>query len=224
MNTVWLRALIILVLTNAAAVTLASDWTLQSSETEPVTLWVQQNTTKPYLLVRADIIISAPVGPLLSLLQDAANQHQWLPYTHAVHVLERPAPLQTRVHFLTQTRWPFKPRDAITLFEIIEETPSRLRINMINQADYQAPEPGYLRIQKAEGYWQLTAQGQCRTHVRYQSGSQWGGLIPQWLVDHSNQQLAQEALINLKAWAETHYQEYTSYESLDLLTAHHDCR
>ena len=99
-------------------------------------------------------------------------QHHWLPFTHEVRVLERPAQHQTRVHFLTQSRWPSQPRDAVTLFQVIEESPVQLRINMINQPQLLPPEPGYRRIQQAQGYWLLTALEDCQTRVRYQSGSQ----------------------------------------------------
>lgn len=201
-----------------------SDWQRHSDPADPVTVWVLQSEALTYLLVRADIVITAPIGPLLSLLQDASVQHHWLPFTHEVRVLERPAQHQTRVHFLTQSRWPFQPRDAVTLFQVIEESPVQLRINMINQPQLLPPEPGYRRIQQAQGYWLLTALEDCQTRVRYQSGSQWGGLIPQWLVDRSNRQLAETALLNLKRWAESHYTRYTTDASLHLLTAHHTCR
>jgi hypothetical protein len=80
-----------------------------------------------------------------------------------------------------------------------------------------------VRITEADGYWQLTATANCATLVRYESGSRWGGIVPQWLVDDSNAKLAQEALANLKQWAEHHYQEYETYAVLADFPSHRHC-
>ena len=55
------------------------------------------------------------------------------------------------------------------------------------------------------------------------SGSRWSGLVPQWLVDSTNVRLAHEALTNLKAWAETHYSEYSTYAELEDFPPYRNC-
>lgn len=191
---------------------------------------------QPYQIAQANIIINVPIGPLLAMLQDADQQHQWLPYTHRVTVLEPasaadlPA-INTLVQFETETRWPFKPRDAITLFEIQQPEPNRIRINMLNRPLAAPALKGYLRIEQAEGFWLLSAIEKCQTQVHYESGSRWGGLIPQWLVDSTNARIATTALENLKAWSEPLYQaqrqqthpEYKTYDFLTPAPLHDPC-
>lgn len=212
MKTVWhgVMALLLILANNPSQ---AEQWNTNSAQRK-----------HPYKIVHTETTITAPLGPLLSLLQDAENQHQWLPYTHQVKVLKRPTQYAALVHFLTQSRWPFKPRDAVTLFVIEPISADQIRINMINQPESLPMEPGYLRIEFAQGHWLLTALDNCKTRVQYQSGSRWGGMIPQWLVDSSNESLAEESLSRLKNWAERHYKDYHTYEFLDASQIHRNCR
>lgn len=217
--------------TSIAAPTTQPDWQPQRAADSSLQLWTRPGPTPeaPYQEVRAEITVSSPIRPLLAQLQDATTQHHWLPYTHAVRVLDHPAEDQTRVQFLTQSRWPFKARDAITLFDIDSVQPNQILIRMINQPDSHPPEPGYLRIQTATGHWLLTALPQCQTRVQYQSGSRWGGLVPQWLVDSTNERLAGDALTALQRWSEQHYQDYLdkdthAYDFLPESPLHRNCR
>jgi len=216
----------------ADAMPATPQWQVTSRPGATVERWQQVATTRrPYQLVRAEITIAAPILPLLKILQDARQQGQWFPYTEAVTVLEQPAPNQTLVQFQTQSRWPFKARDAITLFTVTVTSARQLRIDMYNQPQQRPALPGYLRIQQASGYWQLSALDQCQTRVRYEAGSRWGGLVPQWLVDQTNARLAEETLLNLQRWAASHYQDYKDeqqetgdHDDLHRLSAHRQCR
>lgn len=206
--------------------TFAEDWKPFDTNDASVELWVSaQHPGQPYDVVRGEISVQVPILPLLAMLQDAGRQRDWLPFTQDVRIIERPAPKQTLVQFRTVTRWPFRPRDAITRFDVTPTPPAQLRIDMINSPLAIPDEPGYLRIQQAEGYWLLTALPDCKTQVRYESGSRWGGMIPQWLVNKSNRELAQEALLNLKQWTETHYREYKDHdENYSSITVHQHCQ
>ncbi len=199
----------------------AWSWQPQESGNDAVQLWTQ--ASKHYTLVRAETVIAAPLPKLLPLLQDASNQHQWLPYTHKVTVISQPNHFDTLVHFQTQSQWPFKPRDAVTLFRINQPQPNHIQIEMQNQPEQLAKDSQYVRIELAEGYWLLTAQENCTTHIRYQSGSRWGGRIPQWLVNNMNRSLAIEALINLKQWAPQHADDYTAYDFINPIPRHENC-
>lgn len=205
---------------------IAENWEPRTPSGQTVALWVDpQSPDRPYDMVRGEITLQVPIFPLLAMLQDADRQRDWLPYSQDVRVLKHPAPSQTLVQFRTVTRWPFRPRDAITRFDVTTLPPAQLRIDMVNQPEAVPKQPGYLRIEQAEGYWLLTALADCKTHVRYESGSRWGGMIPQWLVNKSNRDLAREALLNLKQWSETHYRNYRSNdENHSSITVHQHCR
>lgn len=188
---------LLLALWSAAALA----WERHSAARDPVQVWSRQVARQPYQQIRAEAVVAVPVFRLLRLLQDANTQHQWLPYTHRVEVLEHPAPHQTRVRFESESRWPFAARDAVTLFEVSQPRPDTLRIDMLNQPDAAPLQPGVERIREANGYWLLTAQADCTTEVRYEAGSHWGGTVPQWLVNRINRRVTASALENLQHWA-----------------------
>lgn len=200
----------------------ADSWTARSDTLDTVQLWTD-DSRPPFRRVRAETVIAIPILPLLSLLQDPASQPHWLPYTHQVEILQRPAPEQTLVRFETQARWPFAARDAVTLFQVSQPDASGIRIDMLNQPDAIPPHTGVERIRAAEGYWQLVALDQCQTQVRYEAGNRWGGNVPQWLVDRMNAQLAREALNNLREWAPAHRQQYGKPAYLREVELHANC-
>ncbi len=196
-----IRVCWLLLLTLPGCPALAADWQQISLEHDPVQVWSAQLEQQPYTTVRAETHVAAPIFQLLGILQDPASQTQWLPYTHKVEVLATPSPTRTLVRFESVARWPFRAREAVTLFEVSQPTPNQIHIAMINQPDAEQHLSKMERIQSASGYWELTALGDCQTQVRYESGSDWGGAIPQWLVNRLNRTLAVQALQNLQQWA-----------------------
>ena len=198
------------------------NWILQDNVDPSVQLWTD-DSRPPFRRVRAETTIAVPILPLLSLLQDPSTQSDWLPYTQRVEVLQKPTPTQTLVRFETIARWPFAARDAVTLFQVSQLDATHLHIDMLNQPDAVATQSGIERIPEAEGYWLLEALDQCRTRLRYEAGSRWGGNVPQWLVNRMNARLAREALQNLRDWAPAHYRDYAKPDYLNDVTLHAQC-
>lgn len=219
MKTVWLLVTSVVLISYAMA---SDNWQSLRSNKE-LQAWFQKQP-QSYTLVRVETVVNAPLPQLLPLLQDAASQHQWLPYTHKVSVIRKPSPFDTLVHFQTESKWPFKPRDAVTLFRVSQPSSNEVMIKMENQPNALNNLTDYVRIEQSEGYWLLTALEHCQTQLRYQSGSKWGGNIPQWLVNKMNRTLAIEALSNLKSWAPRHYKEFSPYDYLAPTPLHKDCR
>ena len=199
-------------------------WQNVSAEADPVQVWVEQQQGEPFLRVRAEVSVTAPIFSLLHLLQDPKRQHEWLPHTHAVNVIAQPAPGQTLVRFESEAQWPFSARDAVTLFAVTQPEPDVIQIAMLNQPDALPLQPSIQRIQHAAGYWRLTALDNCSTLVRYEAGSRWGGNIPQWLVNRLNQRIAQQALRNFQQWAPTQTVANQPPPQLQVVPRHVDCR
>lgn len=198
-------------------------WQLRSEPDDSVQLWTTHSTHHSYQMVRAETVVTAPIFRLLHLLQDAKRQHQWLPYTHQVEVLQQPAPEQTLVRFESESRWPFAARDAVTLFVVSQPQADSIRIDMLNRPDAAPVRAGVERIQQAEGHWLLTALAGCTTHVRYEAGNHWGGNVPQWLVDRINRRVTATALRNLQQWAPRQTLANTTPTFLQPVPAHADC-
>lgn len=198
-------------------------WQLRSEPNDAVQLWTTHSARHAYQIVRAEAVVAVPVFRLLRLLQDASTQHEWLPYTHEVDVLQQPAPERTLVRFQSESRWPFVPRDAVTLFVVSQPHIDSLRIDMLNQPDAVPRQSGVERIYQAEGHWLLTALPDCSTHVRYEAGNHWGGNVPQWLVDRVNRRVTATALHNLQQWAPRQQRSNGTPDYLQPVPAHAHC-
>lgn len=220
-RTEWFRMLVSCVLLSLAMP--AAGWQRQSTDHDAVQLWTQTTAANPYSRVRAEVTIAAPIFQMLYLLQNAATQQEWLPYSHRVDVLQQPTPTQTLVRFETEAQWPFSARDAITLFSVSQPNDQNLLITMENKPTAAPPVAGIERITAADGYWLLTALPDCHTHVRYESGSVWGGNIPQWLVNQLNVRISRTALLNLRAWAPGQPRHASIPEFLQPVPEHAQC-
>lgn len=199
------------------------DWNKVTADPAPVQLWTSQQAGKPYASVRAEVVIAAPVFQLLGILQDPQTHPDWLPYAHQVERLGQPSPNQTLVRFVSESRWPFRRRDAVTLFEVSQPDPDRIHIAMHNRPEAAPEQAKVVRIHQADGYWELNALDQCQTRVRYEAGSHWGGSVPQWLVNRLNREIAAETLVRLQQWApsQSHYNQQPHY--LQPVTRHAHC-
>jgi hypothetical protein len=215
-----LAALLVLLVCHAQS---ALAWVRQSKDGADVGVWTEAANGKPYLMVRVETEIDAPILRLLPLLQDAPAQKYWLPYTQNVEVLSHPAPEQTRVRFQSKAHWPLSPRDAVTEFVVGQPDEHSVRIEMHNAPDAAPDHPGVTRVRQSEGYWLLTALPGCRTQVRYEAGSNWGGSAPRWLVRRLNIRMAERSLKNLRDWAPAHAAQYTAPAYLRPVPRHADC-
>lgn len=175
------------------------QWEMQTG-TDGVAVWVKPEAR--FDRVRVETVVNLPLIPLLSLLQDAKQQHQWLPYTHSVSILDKPDARTTMVYFQTQSRWPFRPRDAVTRFVVEQPESDQVLIQMQNVPDSRPREKGFTRLEFSSGYWALTALPHCKTRVRYEAGSDWGGAVPRWVSDRANLDITLKALVNLRDYVE----------------------
>ena len=216
-----LPLLLLLLLLMVPAISLA--WDRHSTADDSVQLWTAPASNHLYQNVRAEAQVATPIFRLLRLLQDANTQHEWLPYTHKVDVLQQPAPAQTLVRFESESRWPFSARDAVTLFVVSQPDAHSLRIDMLNQPDAVPLQPGVERIRQAQGYWLLTAAADCVTQVRYEAGSAWGGNVPQWLVNRINRRVTASALRNLQQWAPAQTESNATPDYLQPVLDHAHC-
>ena len=229
MRAVWQLAISVLLIVSPllSGFCFGQDWQQYQADRSNIKVWLSEQ--QPYNLVRAETRIKAPLANLLALIQDPASQIHWLPYAQQVSAIERVSNSQTLVHFQSQGQCPFKPRDAVTLFEVSLPQANQVRIDMENQPDAIAAAPDHVRIQQSSGHWQLSAEQNCVTLLRYQAGSRLGGAIPQWLVNKMNRDLAIEALHNLSQWAPLHYSEYKAYDLIEdiplshAIPLHKDC-
>ncbi len=196
-------------------------WEQQPPPQDGVEVWRDQG--KPFDKVRVESIVQAPMLPLLALLQDPVKQLNWFPYLKKVEVIEKVSPTQTLVHVQTGSALFIQPRDAVTLFIVSQPDPERIEIEMQNEPNAIPELKGHKRVQSSMGHWQLTALPGCQTRVRFEAGSQWGGVFPQWLADKSNVEVAIETVVNLKQWAADHYKDYQPYDFLQASVLHENC-
>ncbi len=176
----------------------ASTWQ-QETQKYGITVFSRAVTGSSIREVRAELELDTNLKKLIAFLQDPSRNSDWVPYSGGATVLDQPTPNRTIVHFRLQSQWPFKPRDAVAAFTLVQDPQTKtVTIEIESLPDFIKVEKGTVRLRTYEGFWRLTPVTRQKIKVLYQNRVDPEGLIPAWMSNRFAIQTTLDALHNLK--------------------------
>jgi hypothetical protein len=187
------------------------DWQLFDQDDDPRTGYAiyrrtQQNS--PLLEVRLEALVHAPVPAAVAAVRRLALEDRYAPQGSARQVLQRKpaasdnAPEEYVIYCL------FSPpvvsaRDITTRLTLAREPATQSFVWRWTVANELGPRPkdGVVRITKSDTTWSLSDAGDGRTLAQYQSVTDPGGLIPDWLTNRLASSTALEQLATIRKLA-----------------------
>ncbi|MEE4376524.1 MAG: START domain-containing protein [Candidatus Competibacteraceae bacterium] len=143
--------------------------------------------------------IQAPLAGVVTLLQDAEANIEWVYHSGGVKVLRQVSEREAYVYAITEAPWPISDRDAVIQFSLQQNPQNRVvTITMSGYPDYIKPQQSYVRMPVFQGFWQLTPLPNGRVEIVCQLHAEPGGFIPDWLANSAAQKAAYQTLVNLR--------------------------
>lgn len=127
--------------------------------------------------------IDAPLQAFLNLLQDTRAHGLWMRNTRSVTVLQQFSAHENRVRTEFVLPWPFMDRELINRSRYWQEKDSCvIRLEAHAEPYALPPNPGLVRIRRAQGLWRMVPQPGGGMHLHYQGFFDPGGQLPGWLI------------------------------------------
>ncbi len=164
-----------------------------------------QDGIKIYIRERSDgnvefkgfTTINATPSMILKVIKDGRNYPEWIDKVSDAEMIET-----GKNYFVVWYRISmpigFDDRDIVLRNEIVKQKNGAIKINLVSQSGKVAPKPGIVRIENAQGYWELVPKGR-QTLVKYRFFADIGTGLPAWIVKLFVDQAPFNTLKNLKS-------------------------
>jgi carbon monoxide dehydrogenase subunit G len=124
---------------------------------------------------RVTSALCANVPEIVSLLMDMGTVPEWFPDVLEARHLASQSDGET-VYIVNRAPWPMKPRDLVYRFRLEEYVPDgRMHVSISGLPDAIEPVKGYVRVEAANGDWDLLPRGS-QTEVTFAMHLELGGV------------------------------------------------
>lgn len=135
-------------------------------------------------IVKAESEATATLSALLTMINDADNQPNWVFRCKSAEMLKRID--KTHWYFYSQTDapWPVSDRDVVTSVRVVQDTTTKT-ITVISTAipNYIPKKHGFVRIPELLAYWVFKPKPSGKIDITFQIKINIGGIIPQWVTN-----------------------------------------
>lgn len=169
--------LLLLVLPVAAA-----DWETRK-ESDGISVATRTVAGSKHKAVRAEMIITSPLGELVALVQDTDACPELSSLCRESRILEQRSETEFLVYSYNDIPWPVKDRDAITRV-VWHQDPDSLAVHMeASVVMSDLPMTRAVRIQQAVTSWDFLPLPDGRVRVISKAHVDPGGPTPAWLTN-----------------------------------------
>lgn len=148
--------------------------------------------------------VKSSLKNVIKTLKDVPGRYQWIHNTMEVREIARPNSDVVCIYNRINAPWPVSDRDNITKFSFSYPSPKTVRIEMkVIITHAKAPVyDGIVRIERLEGHWFITDQGNGYIEIMQQCVAEPGGNIPDWLANSAAVDSPYNSMYNLKRYIE----------------------
>lgn len=161
----------------------AMAWT-HVREQDGIQVQTRKIADSPIAESLATVTVESKLSPLVALILDADNQHNWIDSVDQSKTLQQISATKSYNYTLSKAPWPVADRDAVVLTEASQDPVTHVVQIRSHAAPDQLPEKkGVVRIKLVDSLWTLTPRPGGKVEIRYQVHSDPGGHIPAWLIN-----------------------------------------
>lgn len=158
----------------------ASSWQLVKDE-EGIQVYLQSIPGSSFKAFRGVTRMHVDMPSLLALQDDASAACAWMHACSEQRLLKHEEDLSW-AYSRFYAPWPLEPRDSIVRVSTAYAADGRVTRDLLGVADYLPLQPGFVRVNKVEGFWRLTPMAG-EVEVIYQVHSEPGGQVPAILAN-----------------------------------------
>lgn len=177
----------------------AESWRLVKDEAG-IQVYLQSIPGSSFQAFRGVTRMRVSMPRLLALQDDVSAACAWIHACSEQKLLKHEGDLSW-AYSRFYTPWPVRARDSILQVATMREADGRVIRTLHGVADYLPRQPGFVRVNKVEGFWRLTPY-EGEIEVVYQVHSEPGGSVPAWLANSFVVDAPFNTLLGLRQLAE----------------------
>ncbi len=148
-------------------------------EEKNIVVYTRSVADAPLKAFRGETTLSASLGSLVRICEDADAYPEWMYSVKSAKVLEIINERERITYSRQDTTWPLTDRDLVAYSKIEQDPETKaVTIHMEARPDAYPEQEGHVRVPEGEGKWQFTPKGDGKVAVVYQAHVDPGGCIP----------------------------------------------
>ena len=168
-------------------------------EKDAVRVWTREVADSKFKEYKGEMLVKSSLSCLVSLLDDVANQKNWLYNITESKRLKTISKTEGVNYFVQTVPWPVTDRDMIVKYKLSQDQKTKVvLIEMSGVKDYIAEKEGKVRVPSMVGKWEFTPLGKGIIKVVYQMHSETGGSVPASIANASCVDIPFNTLKNMK--------------------------
>jgi hypothetical protein len=151
-------------------------------------------------IIRGVGIVRANIYDVLAVLNDFDRGEEWMHDTEESKILKRSSELELLTYIRVDTPIPLDDRDVVVSAKITPDYDKKtVRISFkAVRSPLQGKVGGVVRMPMLKGFYLLEKVNDTTTRVTYQAQADVGGMVPDWLVELSSEDIPLNTILNLR--------------------------
>jgi hypothetical protein len=196
-----------------------SNWQLRSHK-KGLQFYSKQVAGSSIMAAKGVFVVNAPISVVAQVLADAEHYHLWSYQAKVAQVLERKDPYTATVFLVLGSPVPLV-QDRELIYEIFFEQASEHSYQVIYRLrpDLLPLHPKRVRVQVMETSWLLMPDSthKNQTRIVFQTHSDPGGSIPNWLINWGLEQILHKSLSSFVGYVEAVTLQLQQIEAVKLV-------
>jgi ribosome-associated toxin RatA of RatAB toxin-antitoxin module len=186
-----------LALLGPASTSVAQEWSLERQQ-DGIDVFTRPVAGSNIKAFKGEGLVDADIEIVLRVIRDSDHYQDWFPNCPESKLLERAGAVSYQ-YSVTAAPWPVDDRDNI-FRSVLERdaTTGRIEISITAAPEAYPIQPGRVRVQRANGSWQLEPAANGSTRVAFTMHLEPGGGVPSWMVNARILSTPFEAITNLR--------------------------
>ena len=178
------------------------DWEEINSR-EGIRILSRRVEGSPILAFKGIAEMEIPIGTLISVINDKARHHEWVPRLMESKTIELLSPLESIEYTRVSGVWPIADRDVVFRSVAVIDEGRRQVIMRMTSVEHRSmpPREGTVRAELTESTYILTALSQDKTLVESEFHGDPRGWVPTWIANIFQKSWPMTTLESLRAQA-----------------------
>lgn len=145
-------------------------------------------------------VIDASVVDILAVLDDTPNNTRWMHKCMEATLLKKVNEYERIVYNRTDAPWPVDDRDVVVRSKATVDRDKRLVVVRFSaiKTPLKGEVDGVVRMPTLKGHYIFKILDYNKTRVEYQIDADPGGMLPDWLIESTSEEIPLNTIVNLR--------------------------
>ncbi len=176
------KIFLFLLLTTPFLLFAQGDWKLEKDK-RGIKVFTKKIDGRNLKRSKTTTTISASIDEVFAWLTNVERHKEWMDKVSTSEVLENVSNTEFIAYYVANAPWPASDRDIVVHYTIDASSATQKIIQVREESNYLPEKDGFVRVPMTNSTWTITDNGDGTVSVVYETVSEPGGSVPDWMAN-----------------------------------------